>query len=233
MKNKRKILAMFVAVMMIASQSTLFAAVAGTAGPFQVSASVSTASSFGATIYRNNPCPTLVNCLGPDFSRTFTSMTFGQLAEKTFVSQPDPITGKTKTFKEMRSEDNAGSGAIGGFSVVLTANTHQVPYQIRQNATSLTSAAITLPTGACTMTPIYADDDNGGTPKPATATVGPTGPWLGDRLVYNSGPGGNARAVQAIYGISGLDPTAGGTAAIPIDQPLGTYTGTVTFTLTT
>ena len=217
MKNQTKAIAVVLALLF--SQTTVFAATTvGTQGPFNITTTVSGAASFRATIYKNLP----LNA-GPDFpGGAKTSMAFGTLEEQTFTAVGQP------TFKELRSSNVTGTGS---FAVVFEVNTHQAVYTIQQNGTALTAAAITLPTGACTVTPVYSPLDNGTAPMPAGASLGAAGPWLGSKILYSSGASGASRVVQGVYGISGLDVPAGGTAAIPIDQPLGNYSGTITFTL--
>jgi len=221
------------ALLMAAYPSTIYAAIAGSSGPVPTSAVVSGAATFSAVIYKNRPCPTGINCPGPDFaSGSQTSMNFGPLKEVTFVSDPDPITGKTKTFKELRSVDDAVSGSVGGFAVILTANTHSMPYAILQSPNNvLIAGADNIPIGAATVTPVYSADDNGGAVIPVDAIVYPAGPWYFKNDLYWSGAGGQARTVQAVYGISGLDPRAGGTEIVPIDQRSGNYTTSILFSL--
>ena len=148
---------------------------------------------------------------------TLGSLDFGQLVP--FV-QASGTTLRSST---------TGSTGTGSVYAMITANSHGLPYTITQTGTALG----TLPTGACTVVPNYAAADNGGLAKPAAATVGAAGSWIGTRTIYTSETGTAAmRTVQAIYSITD-DPAAGATAAVPINQAGGTYSGgTVQITVT-
>ena len=198
------------------------AALATTVGSsaFTATAAVTGTATFEVKIYKN-----LSLNRGPDFGTgPLTVMNFGLLEEMTFTAVGQP------TFKELRSSDVTGTG---GFALVAAANTHRQAYNISLTPHRLLNGIKSIPTGAYTVTPVYAPADNGGVTIPAGAVLQPPGPvWLKTTLYY-SGATGEARTVQLIFGISGLDAAAGGTASVPIDQPLGNYTGTLTLSLTT
>ena len=182
-----------------------FAATA-TSGPFQISAAVNGGLEL-TTVLRKN-----------DFSGSIvTSMDFGNLVDIGTGTLRSSTTGST------------GTGAV---DVFISANSHGIPYTITQTGTALSNGSATLPSGACTVVPVYAPADNGGAPLPAGATVGTKGTWVGTRTLYTSESGVAAlRLIQAFYSVTD-DPAAGATTGVPTNQSGGAYTGTVTFTVT-
>jgi hypothetical protein len=69
---------------------------------------------------------------------------------------------------------------------------------------------------------------------PAGAALGAKGTWVSgtDKTVYTSETGTAAmRVIQNIYSITD-DPAAGATTGVPLNQPGGTYTGTLTISVT-
>jgi hypothetical protein len=118
--------------------------------------------------------------------------------------------------------------------VLITANTHGLPFTITQNGTPLSDGSDVIPPGACTVVPVYAAADNAGSPKPGGAVLGSAGSWVdSSKVVYSSESGGSVemRTVQLHYAITG-DPSSGATSAVPTSQPGGNYTGNITFTVT-
>ena len=124
----------------------------------------------------------------------------------------------------------------GGFKVMIYPQPTGHTYQITCTGTVLTnSAGNTLPSGACVVAPSYSGFDNdfgaGPTSMPADASVGTSGPWgPSSRVLYNSGFNGEYRAIQAHFAITD-DGNTGATAAVRIDQPSGSYTGTVVISI--
>lgn len=181
---------------------------------FNVSASVDGSLTLSANLFKALP-----NNGGPGAS--ITSFAFGQLQEVTFENPNGP------PFRELRSSDT-GTGALMGAGVaLLSANSHGVPYTIRQEGTALTSGANTIPTGACVVNTAYSTEDNGG--QALVGSLGQGGPWNVQRTLYTSNAAGDIRTMQAYYSVTG-DPAANATAAVPVTQPAGNYAATVTFT---
>lgn len=203
--NKQLKLALLAAVLMT-SVSPAFAATASS-GPVNVNASVNGDLTLSLTMRKNSST-----------GATVSSMDFGQLAE-------------TVPF-ELRSSTTSTTGT-GSVVASVSANSHGLPYTIKQTGTALSNGTATLPSGACTVVPVYATQDNGGAALPAGASLGTAGTWVAnDKVLYASETGSAAmRTIQNHYSITG-DPAAGATAAVPINQAGGAYSGTVTFTVT-
>lgn len=147
-----------------------------------------------------------------------SGMNFGELKEVV------PGTLRTST---------TSSTGTGNVTAVISANSHSLPYIITQSGTVLTNGSSTIPAGACTVVPVYATQDNGGASLPSGASLGSAGSWVGNKTLYSSESSNAAiRVFQAIYSVTD-DPAAGATGAVPVNQATGTYTGTVTFTVTT
>ena len=197
-------------------------AFAASTGAVDVTADVSGALTLEAHMFKDSPA-------GPTGAEIplGTGMIFGNLKEVTFAG-----TGADagKTFKELRSDDTAPGGGVGGFVVLLTANSHGLGYSITQTSSGpLTAGSNTIPTGACRINMFYATQDNGGAAD--TGTPGPTASWaVGINPVYTNSS--DMRTIQAHLAISGKDPGGHGDEVVPINQPTGHYIGTVTFTTT-
>jgi hypothetical protein len=194
-----------VLVMALAFTVPAFAATQS-AGPFTTTAVVQAGLTLTVTLKRN------------DFNgATITSMNFGQLVDigtGTLRSSPTSTTG---------------TGAVDAF---ISANSQGLPYTITSTGTAMSNGSTTLPSGALTVVPVYSAADNAGAAKPAAAVVGTAGSWVGTRTLYTSESGTAAqRTIQAIYSITD-DPAAGATTGVPTSQAAGTYSGTVTITVT-
>ena len=175
-------------------------------GPFTTSATVDSALALSVVLKKN------------DFAgAVITSMNFGNLVDigtGTLRSSPTSTTG---------------TGAVDAF---ISANSQGLPYTITQTGTTMSNGGTTLPNGALNVVPVYAAADNGGAAIPAGASIGTKGTWVGSRTLYTSESGTAAlRTIQAIYSVTD-DPVAGATAGVPVNQAAGTYTGTVTITVT-
>ena len=204
----KKITAVMVLAMIVFWDMALpaFAATVSSS-PVPVSASVDGALSMTMTMKKN------------DFNgATVTSMDFGRLV--------DIGTGTLRS----SSTSTTGTGAV---DVFLSANSHGLPYTITQTGTALSNGSVNLPAGACVVTPVYAAPDNGGASMPPGAVLGPKESWVANNKVLYTSESGTAamRTIEAFYSITD-DPAAGSTASVPPNQPSGTYTGTVTFTVT-
>ncbi len=80
------------------------------------------------------------------------------------------------------------------------------------------------------MVPVITTADNGG--APIVGTIGTKGTWVAtDKVLYTSDVSGSLRTIQAIYSVTD-DSAAGATEGVPLSQQGGTYTGSVTFTVT-
>jgi hypothetical protein len=204
----KKIVSMAILVVMVVgfASPAAFAVTTSTA-PITTSASVASALSLTVVLKKN------------DFAgATITTMNFGQLVNIGTGTLRSSPTGTT------------GTGAVAAF---ISPNSQGLPYTITQTGTTMSNGSTTLPSGALTVVPVYAAADNGGLAKPAAAVVGTAGSWIGTRTLYTSETGTAAsRTIQAIYSVTD-DPAAGATTGIPTSQAAGTYTGTVTITMTT
>lgn len=151
-----------------------------------------------------------------------SAINFGQLQTFTNTS----TNGQT-----LRSSDTGIGAVMGGVVALISANSHGLPYTISQTGTALTGSGGTIPTGACTVVPFYAVQDNFGNSIPGGAAVGAKGSWVGTRTLYTSEPAASIKIIQAHYSITD-DPAAGASSAVLVSQAGGTYSGSVTFTVT-
>ncbi len=178
----------------------------GTSDPFPITAEVTATLTLSVTLKKNNSAGAVV-----------TAMDFGRLVDigtGTLRSSPTSTTG---------------TGAVAAF---ITTNSHGTPYVVTQDGTALSNGTTNLPAGACTVVPTYSAADNGGASMPAGAVVGTAGSWVGARTLYTSETGLAAmRTITAYYSVTD-DSTAGATTGVPLNQPGGSYAGTVTITAT-
>ncbi|PIU39886.1 MAG: hypothetical protein COT00_04600 [Candidatus Omnitrophica bacterium CG07_land_8_20_14_0_80_50_8] len=145
-----------------------------------------------------------------------TQMNFGTLQEFT-----NPSTGG----KTLRS-------AVG-FLVMLYPQGTTAPYHLDCSGAALTGlGGVTLPPGACAVKAGYSASDQCAGCDVGVGTVNPSGgTWIPGYRIYDSDARGYYQAIQAHLAITD-DPSAGASGAVKIDQPSGSYNGTVTFTLT-
>ena len=132
---------------------------------------------------------------------------------------------------------NNGAGGLTStrfFTVYLSAKTQTQPYNILQTGQSMTNGTVTLPNNAQRVTPVYVPVDNGGATLPTGAAIGTQGTWVvTNKIIYDSENSlAQDRTVQAVYGLIG-DSALGAGNFIPSNQPSGSYSGNITFTLTT
>ncbi len=206
MKQLTKITAVVAAILFLASPIA-FAATQSSA-PISISAQVNGTLSIAVNLFRNSV--SAANDI-PD-----TAMSFGTLL--------DDDANNT-----LRSTI-AGSTGTASVVALISANSSGLPYTISQtSASALTSGSNIIPSGATTVVPVYAPADNAG--LPLVGSMGTMGTWVGSRTLYTSDGVGTIRTIQAHYSITD-DPAAGSTAIVPLSQAAGTYTGTVTFTVT-
>ena len=202
-------------VMVFTLASPAFATTVSTAA-IPISASVDTTLTLSVTLFKDLPAN------GGPTGSALGSINFGQLQVFTNTS----TNGQT-----LRSSD-AAPGGMGAVCALVSANSHGDHYVISQTGTALTSGVNTIPTGACVMGIAYASQDNSGaTTYPGTLGTPLKGSWVGTRTIYNSETAPTQiRIIQAHYGITD-DPANGASAAVLINQPGGTYSATVTFTV--
>lgn len=207
----KRLMAMVTLVTSLALVSPQAFAATATTGALSISAQVDSTLTLSVILRQNSSTGTVIS-----------AMNFGTLQELV----------QTSGARSLRSS-TAGSTGTGNVTAMITANSHGLPYVIRQTGTALSNGVTTLPTGACTVVPVYAIDDNNGQSRPAGSLMGIAGSWVSvDKTLYASESGtAQVRTIQAIYSITD-DPTAGATAAVPISQAGGTYNGTVTITVT-
>ena len=202
MKNLTKLVSAFVIVFLVASPSA-FAATA-TSGPHTIRAEVDGTLTMSVVLRKNSSTGTVL-----------TSMDFGKLV--------DIGTGT------LRSSATSTTGT-GNVTAMISANSHGLPYTITQTGTALSNGATTLPSGACTVVPVYSALDNGG--AALVGTLGVAGTWVtSGKTLYTSNAIGSVRTFQAGYSVTD-DPAAGATTGVPLSQAGGIYNGAVTFTVT-
>lgn len=129
------------------------------------------------------------------------------------------------------------------FCAIVFTQPFGKPYNINSSSSGLTSGANTLPAAAFVLAPGYASLDewspgNPQGPMPSGASLGAKGSAVGvNKLVYSSETGiATGRIIQSYYsippdGIGGVDPYPGW-SGVPLGQPAGSYSGTVTLTIT-
>ena len=174
-------------------------------GPYSVSASVDGTADLTVNLFKNDVS-------GPN-SGTATTINFGQLQE---------VDGTLRS-------SNSGTGAVAAaYLALVTANTHGLPYTVKQTGTVVSSGANQLPNNGLAMNVVYVASDNGNV---TDGTVGSKDSWVGTKTLYTSSPSGPLRTIRAYYAVT-PDPAVGPGGAVPLDQPAGTYNGTITYTLT-
>ncbi len=205
---KKTLAVSMVMVMALVCVTPFAQAATSVQGPFTVSAVVPSALTLTVVLKKN------------DFAgAVITSMNFGNLVDIGTGTLRSTATGSTTT------------GAVATF---LSASSQGLPYSITQTGTPMSNGASTLPAGACIVKPVYAAGDNGGLTMPAGASLGTGGTWtsVSPKLIYQSEAGvAQGRTIAAFYSVTD-DPSAGASAGVPTSQAAGTYSGTVTFTLT-
>lgn len=203
----KKVTVSLVALLFAFSQSAFAASVSKP--PVNVSAIVSSSLSLNLALFKNSVA-------APNDITAGNAMPFGTLQNigtGTLRSSP------------------TGSTGIGSVVALLSAISTGAPYTITQNGTIMTSGANTLPAGATTVVPVYSPEDNGG--APLVGTMGTPATWVNaSKVLYTSNAAADTRVIQAHYSVTD-DPAAGATTGVPLSQAAGTYTATVTFTVTT
>ena len=166
----------------------------------------------------------------PFSGATVTAMNFGQLTH-TLVGGGDAGVWYSQKY----------------YAVMIFTNSFGRKFEIRSTCAGLTSAGNSLPTGSFGVTPGYSSADRWIALDPATAQgTQPTGSTLGSaapaitglgsfRSIYVSEPAATNRILRAFYSLPTFLAGGGvpftGYTPIPLSQPAGTYTGTVTITI--
>jgi len=117
------------------------------------------------------------------------------------------------------------------FLVLINTTSFGHKYEITSHCKGLSSGANILPAGSFVLTPSW-DSSQGD--MPADAVLGSRDSAVGDKLIYRSEPAASNRVIQAEYSLprgnlkayDGYHPES-----IPLDQPPGNYTGTVTISI--
>jgi len=155
---------------------------------------------------------------------------------------PPPVFGPVVTVMNhgtlVRSNDASGNpNALRGkaFHVFLGTNTSGRPYTITSSMNAMMSGATPLPR-ALGVTPIQAT--TGGTsPTSIGGTLASPQDAVGTgKLLYTSTAAGPSGVIELVYGLSGgnadLSLPFPGWQPVPPGQASGTYSSTITFTLT-
>ena len=210
MKQLTKIVALIAAILFAVSPSAF--AVTTSTPATSISATVDQVLSLAMTIKEETSASPLT------FGPAVTVMNHGTLVRPT---NPDGTPG-----------------ALRGkaFHVWLGVNTSGRPYTITSTMAAMTNGATTLPPALGVFPGAAAN--NGATPPVA---IGGTQVAAQDavgtgKLLYTSSAAGPSGVIELVYGLSGG--LAGGALPFPTWQPIppgqlsGTYTSTITFTLT-
>ena len=151
-----------------------------------------------------------------------TPMNFGNLASQgTF--DPDG-TGPLPPQPRALSSTKA-------FQVFFGVNAQGRAFTVKQTAGHLVSGSNTVPDGAFIVTPLDGIGGDNTKPLPSGISKGTRGTAVFSNKALFTSTGGLSDTMAATYGITD-DPNLGATQPIPLDQPAGTYTTTVTFTAT-
>lgn len=190
----------------------------GTCAPV-VTATVSSTLSFNVTIVELIPAAGGGTTIGP----AVTAMNFGPLASNGTFTNPQ---GQ----QQLRSLNSTKA-----FQVFFGINAQQRPFSIKQSSSGigLASGTNVIPVGSFIVTPLQGVGGDTTQPLPSGTSVAPSGSAIGSNIeLFSRATTGSSNTMAATYGITD-DPARGafGTG-IPLDQPAGTYTTTITFTAT-
>lgn len=199
-----------VAVIVLAGTAPYASAAQFTSPAKTVTANVPSTLSLNIVLKRNDFAGTIIQ-----------NMDFGNLVDIGTGTLRSSPTGTT------------GTGAV--YAAITPVVQGGLPYTITQDGSPMSNGTTTLPTGPLVVKAVYEplDQTPSGSPQPAGSTT-PTqagASWVGTRTLYTSGGTGAIRTVTAFYSITD-DALAGSTGSVPTTQAPGSYTGTVTFTLT-
>lgn len=175
--------------------------------PLSVSASVDSTLTMNIAAHKNSST-----------GAGISSIDFGELVDLGTGTLRSSATGTTGT---------------GNATVMVTVNSHGLPYIITETGSALSNGSVILPPGACTVVSVYSSADNGGAALPTGANLGTAGSWVDtNKILYRSESGvASMKTFQAIFSITD-DPSAGSTSSVPLNQEGGSYVGTITLTAT-
>lgn len=154
-----------------------------------------------------------------------------QLGVSVIKMPEDQITGGSSlNFGELSSDVLYGPmRARTYFKVLLYPNASGRPYRITQTATAPSNGNVSLPAGACIVTPWPVDAN--GQAQPAGSSVSGRQSFVqNDIQIYSSDPNGRSTSVVATYAITN-DPAAGAYEYIRYDQEGGAYSSQAVFTI--
>lgn len=210
MKNLTKITAFAVAALLVLTASPAMAVSTSTT-PTQITATVDQVLALDVKIFERQGSSNV----GP-----VTAMNHGTLVRST-----NATTGAANA---LRGKE---------FRIFAGMNTSGRQYQLTQTHAGLSSGTNTLP-NAMVVAGAVASSDGSGTDNITGDILTTARSARGtDVVIYTSNSQGQAATAEIVYGLSGgnADGSApfAGWQPIPPDQASGTYSGTVTFTLTT
>lgn len=210
MKNSTKISAVITAALLVLQTSPVLA-VATAPTTIPISANIDQVLDLGITVMErvNN------QNVGP-----VTAMNHG-----TLVRSNNPTTGQANA---LRGKE---------FRVFAGMNTSGRRYQLTQTHSGMTSGTNTLPNAMVVAGAVASSDGSGNDNITGDVITAPRSARGTDVVIYTSNTTGQAAVAEFVYGLSGGNPDGSapfaGWVPIPPDQPSGSYTGTVVFTLTT
>lgn len=115
------------------------------------------------------------------------------------------------------------------FKIILYPNSSGRPYRITQSATAPSNGSVSLPPGACIVTP-WPVNANGQAQPSGSSVSGRQSFVQNDLQIYSSDPGGAATSVVATYAITN-DPNEGAYEYVPYDQAGGAYSSQAVYTI--
>lgn len=171
-------------------------------------------------------------------SVSVTAAVGAQLVFDVTLKKDNTTVASTMNFGTLQpgdpSDPNSALSSPNFYQVFYSVNTAGAPYSITETAASLTKtgSSTKIPDGAFIVTPLNGVGGDPNTPLPSGTTVSPRRSAVGTGVPMFANSEGRATTFAAAYGLTS-DPNSGSTAIIPPDQSAGTYTTTVTWTLTT
>jgi hypothetical protein len=138
--------------------------------------------------------------------------------------------GSSLNFGELSSDALYGPmRAATYFKIVLYPNASSRPYRVTQSSTAPSNGTVSLPAGACIITP-WSINANGQA-QPAGSSIAGRQSFVQNNLqLYSSDPQGKSTSIVSTYAITN-DPNAGAYEYIPYDQAGGAYSSQAIFSL--
>ncbi len=217
MKQRTRLMTVVAVLTTWAVSTPVFAVdIPSAGGAVPVTADVPANLSFNATVFELVP-----NGPGTTIGPQVTTMDFANLASNgTFDPDgPGPLPPQPRSLNSTKA-----------YQVFFAINSQGRSYTIKQTASSLRAGTNTIVDGAFIVTPLSGIGGDPTKPLPAGITVGTRGTAVAANKVLFSSTGPTS-TLAATYGITD-DPSKGATQFIPLTQPVGTYTTSVTFTAT-